>query len=178
LIKGFINLEIFLETTTDHADVIEAQLQAPTQILELNNAALQQINKLKDEFLANTSHELRTHLHGIIGIAESLIDGATGPMPEKTIANLEMIVSSGKRLASLVNDILDFAKLKHEPIDLQIHPVELRSLVQVVLELSQREHLKNVKRLICAPILHPTPCTQHLTPTKRGNCKYEMHLID
>lgn len=131
------DLEILLETTTQHADVIETQLQDQAKILEINNAALQQIDKLKDEFLANTSHELRTPLHGIIGIAESLIDGATGPLPEKTIANLEMIVSSGKRLASLVNDILDFAKLKHEPIDLQIHSVELRSLVRVVLELSQ-----------------------------------------
>lgn len=40
------------------------------------NASLQQIDQLKDEFLANTSHELRTPLNGIIGIADSLIDGA------------------------------------------------------------------------------------------------------
>ena len=131
------DLQILLETTTDHADAIETQLQNQAKILEINNAALQQIDKLKDEFLANTSHELRTPLHGIIGIAESLIDGATGSLPSKTIANLEMIVSSGKRLASLVNDILDLSKLKHEKIELQLRPVELRSLVQMVFQLSQ-----------------------------------------
>ena len=131
------DLQILLETTTEHADAIEAQLQDQAENLEINNAALQQIDKLKDDFLANTSHELRTPLHGIIGLTQSLIDGATGDLPAQTIANLEMIVSSGKRLASLVNDILDFARLKHDKFELQVQPVGLRSLVQVVLELSQ-----------------------------------------
>ena len=42
------------------------------------NERLMKIDKIKDEFLSNTSHELRTPVHGIIGISESLIDGATG----------------------------------------------------------------------------------------------------
>jgi two-component system sensor histidine kinase ChiS len=113
------------------------QLQCSFQTLESKNAELQNLNKLKDEFLANTSHELRTPLNGIIGLAESLIDGATGELPEKTKANLAMIVSSGKRLSNLVNDILDFAKLKHKNIELQIKPVGMREITDVVLFLSQ-----------------------------------------
>ncbi|RKZ91110.1 MAG: hypothetical protein DRR19_08145 [Candidatus Parabeggiatoa sp. nov. 1] len=106
---------------------------------KLNEAltALEEHNKLKDEFLANTSHELRTPLNGIIGIAQSLIDGATGELAAQTKTNLAMIVSSGKRLAALVNDILDFSKLKHKEIELQLKPVGLRELVDVVLTLSQ-----------------------------------------
>jgi two-component system sensor histidine kinase ChiS len=98
---------------------------------------MQRMDKLKDEFLANTSHELRTPLNGIIGIAESLIDGATGELDKRTKANLAMIANSGKRLSSLVNDILDFSKLKHQDIGLQLKPIELHSIVEMVLTLSQ-----------------------------------------
>jgi two-component system sensor histidine kinase ChiS len=115
----------------------EAERLRFTSELSAKNAALEQLDKLKDEFLANTSHELRTPLNGIIGIAESLIDGATGPLPEKTLSNLAMIVSSGKRLASLVNDILDFAKLKHHNLELQKMPVGVREIADVVLAISQ-----------------------------------------
>ncbi|PCK00765.1 MAG: hypothetical protein COA42_23755, partial [Alteromonadaceae bacterium] len=90
---------------------------------------LRQVDKLKDEFLANTSHELRTPLHGMIGLAESLVDGAAGDVPDNVKYNLEMIVSSGKRLGSLVNDILDFSKLKNQSLTLQKRPIDLCSIV-------------------------------------------------
>jgi two-component system sensor histidine kinase ChiS len=95
------------------------------------------MDKLKDEFLANTSHELRTPLNGIIGIAESLIDGATGQLPETTNMNLALISSSGKRLSSLINDILDFSQLKHKSLELQIKPVGIREIVYIILTLSK-----------------------------------------
>ena len=103
----------------------------------LTSSRLRQLDKLKDEFLANTSHELRTPLNGIIGLAESLRDGVTGPLPPRTNHNLSMIVSSGKRLAGLVNDLLDFAKLKNEGLVLRRAAVDLHSLVDVVLTLSK-----------------------------------------
>ncbi|MEG4860060.1 ATP-binding protein [Microcoleus sp. K1-B6] len=114
-----------------------AQLQASFTALETKNTELQRLDKLKDEFLANTSHELRTPLNGIIGIAESLIDGATGQLPEPTNFNLALISSSGKRLSSLINDLLDFSQLKHKKIELQIKSVGIREIVSVILTLSQ-----------------------------------------
>jgi two-component system sensor histidine kinase ChiS len=68
------------------------------------------LDKLKDEFLANTSHELRTPINGIIGITDSLIDGVAGALPDNAVYNLKLINSSSKRLYSLINDILDFSK--------------------------------------------------------------------
>ena len=100
-------------------------------------AQLKAADKLKDEFLANTSHELRTPLNGIIGIAESLVDGATGVLSQKTNTNLGMIVSSGRRLLALVNDILDFSKLKKKEFDLQRKAVDMQTIADVVLTLSQ-----------------------------------------
>ncbi|NES23631.1 MAG: response regulator, partial [Symploca sp. SIO3E6] len=108
-----------------------------TKLLEAQNSSLQRMDQLKDEFLANTSHELRTPLNGIIGIAESLIDGATGQLPQSTVNNLDLIVTSGRRLTQLVNDILDFSKLRHHNISLQIKPVGMREVTNVVLTLAQ-----------------------------------------
>ncbi|MDM8559806.1 two-component regulator propeller domain-containing protein [Candidatus Parabeggiatoa sp. HSG14] len=100
-------------------------------------AQLKETDRLKDEFLANTSHELRTPLNGIIGLAESLIDGAAGPITQILHSNLSMIAGSGHRLLNLVNDILDFSKLKKQEFDLQIKTIDIRSIAQVVLTLSQ-----------------------------------------
>jgi len=121
---------------TENRDLL-TQLHASYATLESKNEELQQLDKLKDEFLANTSHELRTPLHGIIGIAESLLDGATGQLPQQTRSNLVMIVGSGHRLSNLVNDILDFSKLRHKNLELQIKPLNMQAITEVVLTLSQ-----------------------------------------
>ncbi|MCP4664245.1 MAG: response regulator, partial [bacterium] len=98
---------------------------------------LREVDKLKDEFLANTSHELRTPLYGISGLAESLIDGVAGQIPPAVKSHLAMIVTSGRRLSHLVNDILDFSQLRHQSLELTRRPVDLRPLVEVVLALSR-----------------------------------------
>lgn len=104
---------------------------------QLLNERLLQIDKLKDDFLANTSHELRTPLHGIIGIAESIMEGAAGKISDSMKTNCSMIVSSGRRLAHLVDDILDFSKLKTHTLHIQQKAVDMRALTNVVLQLSQ-----------------------------------------
>lgn len=104
---------------------------------------LKRLNKLKDDFISNTSHELKTPLNGIIGIADSMIEGAVGELPEEAVVNLSMIVASGKRLFTLVNNILDFSKLKNEYIILKSQSVDLREIVNVVLLFSK--HLVNKK---------------------------------
>jgi two-component system sensor histidine kinase ChiS len=101
------------------------------------NERLLQLDKLKDDFLANTSHELRTPLNGIIGLAESLLDGVAGDLSPQIRLNLQMISDSGRRLSSLVNDILDFARLKNHRLLLELKPVKLRALVDTVLILSR-----------------------------------------
>jgi two-component system sensor histidine kinase ChiS len=124
------------------------QLQASFRALEQRNAAMGQLNaelqrldRLKDEFLANTSHELRTPLNGTIGIAESMLDGATGDLTPIQRHNLDLIVRSSYRLATLVNDLLDFSKLRYNEIQLQPQPVGIREAVEVVFA-------------FCAPQLH------------------------
>lgn len=108
-----------------------------SQELEEKNRALEQLDRLKDEFLANTSHELRTPLNGIIGIAESMLEGATGELSEFQRSNLSLVVASGRSLTQLVNDLLDFSKLKHKNIQLDVKPVGMREIADVVLTICQ-----------------------------------------
>ncbi|MBN2078655.1 MAG: SpoIIE family protein phosphatase [Spirochaetes bacterium] len=111
--------------------------------LEESNRQLLRVDRVKDEFLANTSHELKTPLTAIIGIAESLMDGAAGTLPEGTRANLSLIVTSGRRLASLINDLLDFSRLKNSDIALNLKPVDIRTLAEMPIEITR--HLKGTR---------------------------------
>ncbi|CAM2010166.1 ATP-binding protein [Acanthopleuribacter pedis] len=98
---------------------------------------LRQVDRMKDEFLANTSHELRTPLNGMIGLAESLKDGFHGPLPQAANTDLNLIVSSGKRLSHLINDILNFSLLKNGQMVMHPAAVDLHALTTVVLALSR-----------------------------------------
>ncbi len=101
------------------------------------NIALEKLDRLKDQFLANTSHELRTPLHGMIGIAESMMEDAPGQLPPQARENLSLIASSGRRLATMVNDLLDMAKIHDEGLSLAPRPVDLQALSAVAVRLSR-----------------------------------------
>lgn len=133
------------------------QLEDSFATLEAKNADLKRLDKLKDEFLTNTSHELRTPLNGIIGLAESLLDGAAGNLTETTKFNLAMIVSSGKRLANLVNDILDFSRLRHHDLNLFISAVDIYSVVEIVKIVTQ-PLLSHKEVQVVNLIAKDTPC--------------------
>ncbi len=99
------------------------------------SAQLRQVDKLKDEFLANTSHELRTPLFGMVGLAESLHDDFDQLSAKEVRRQLDFIVHNGQRIGGLVDDILDFSKLKHGELDLELKSVDLCTLTDVVLTL-------------------------------------------
>ncbi|MEM8900662.1 MAG: ATP-binding protein, partial [Bacteroidota bacterium] len=100
---------------------------------KLLNERLIQTDHLKDTFLANTSHELRTPLTGILGLSENLYEKYEKISSQNAQKDLSMIITSAKRLTSLVNDILDFSKLKTRDLNLQKKAIDLHSLVDVVL---------------------------------------------
>ena len=97
---------------------------------------LLEIDQLKDQFLANTSHELRTPLNGIIGITEWLYEKGADTSPEVLRDNLSVVISAGKRLNNLVNDIMDFSRLKNAELALHPKPLHLRPLVDIILRIN------------------------------------------
>jgi len=100
--------------------------------LELQNRRIQEANRLKSEFLANMSHELRTPLNAIIGFAELLHDGAVDPSTPQHREFLGDILSSGRHLLQLINDVLDLAKGEAGKLEFRPEEVALDQLVREV----------------------------------------------
>jgi PAS domain S-box-containing protein len=128
-------LETRVETRT-------AQLQTMNDQLSLTNAELARVTRLKDEFLANMSHELRTPLNSILGLSEVLEEGIHGSLNEYQLKSLETITRNGKHLLSLINDILDLAKIESGKIELELAPVSLRILCKSSLAFVKEQALK------------------------------------
>lgn len=95
---------------------------------------LAMLNRQKDEFLTSTSYELKTPLNGIVGITESLKDGAVGDLNYLQKYNLELVIQSGRRLNHLLDDLLVYSRLKYEPIKLHFVHVPLDGILQPIVE--------------------------------------------
>ncbi|MFO1469459.1 MAG: SpoIIE family protein phosphatase [Turneriella sp.] len=114
--------------------------------LRQKNEELTRLDKMKDDFLAVTSHELKTPLNGIIGLAGTLLDGAAGPVADTLRKNIETIKHSGQRLASLVDGILDMTEVQNKKIHIEAAPVVLRDLADEVLAVMRPA--SNLKKLL------------------------------
>ena len=106
---------------------------------------LRKFDRLKDEFLANTSHELKTPLTGIIGMAEGIYNKLDGEDKTGLGSKLQLILASGKRLSSLVDDIMDYSRLKSRDLTLYPKAIDAHALVEVVIQ--QIRHLAEAKKL-------------------------------
>ncbi|MCD6358510.1 MAG: PAS domain S-box protein, partial [Dehalococcoidia bacterium] len=93
---------------------------------------IEQANSAKSEFLANMSHELRTPLNAIIGFSELLIDEIPGSINEEQHQCLDDVLSSGKHLLGLINDVLDISKVESGKMELKMKTVILADIIESV----------------------------------------------
>jgi PAS domain S-box-containing protein len=98
-------------------------------------AELARAARAKDEFLASMSHELRTPLNGILGVTEALVEEVYGPLNERQEGALGRVGESGRHLLSLINDILDVAKVEAGKIELCPGPLDIAELCRASLRL-------------------------------------------
>jgi signal transduction histidine kinase len=110
--------------------------------LRERNEALEHADRLKSEFIANVSYELRTPLNAIIGFAEILDRQYFGPLNVRQIEYSKGIVEASQRLLALINDILDVANIEAGYLQLEVQPIEMKTLVQSVESLAH-ERLRN-----------------------------------
>lgn len=96
-------------------------------------SVLEELNRLKSDFVANISHELRTPLSSIIGFSETIASDPEMPEEMRDEFN-EIILSEGKRLAKLINDILDISKIESKTLELEKKDFEVVSLLNNILD--------------------------------------------
>jgi signal transduction histidine kinase/CheY-like chemotaxis protein len=106
------------------------ELQRQQVQLQEVNVQLEIANRHKSEFLANMSHELRTPLNAVIGFSEVLLDKMFGDLNAKQEEYLDDILSSGRYLLSLINDILDLSKVEAGMLELELGTFDLRQLLE------------------------------------------------
>jgi signal transduction histidine kinase/predicted transcriptional regulator len=107
---------------------LEQRVQDRTAELQSTNQELARATRLKDEFLANMSHELRTPLNAILGMTEGMQEEIFGIINEKQTKALQTVTSSATHLLSLINDILDVAKIESGQIQLNYDSIPLSHL--------------------------------------------------
>ncbi|HZZ44703.1 MAG TPA: ATP-binding protein [Tepidisphaeraceae bacterium] len=145
------------------------QLRSINQNLDLklnemaeSNLALYESNRLKNEFLANVSHELRTPLNSILGFAELLRDTPAAGTDPKSIRYVQNILTSGKNLLELINDLLDLAKIEAGKMEVRSEPLTLPDLFEglssILKPLTEQKKLTLDPDVATdVPILHTDP---------------------
>ena len=104
-------------------------------------------NRAKSEFLSNMSHELRTPLTSILGFSELLAEGCCGAVNDQQALYLENILTSGRDLLSLVNDLLDLVKIEAGRVELELTDVEVGPFITDILDALQTMAVKAGLRL-------------------------------
>lgn len=119
-----------IETLKSTEDILAEQKEQ----LAFVNTELQKALRSKDEFLANMSHELRTPLNAILGMTEALLDEVYGSLNPNQSHCLKIVGESGHHLLSLINDILDFAKMELGKLTLDFQPFDLKAICKGALD--------------------------------------------
>ena len=137
--------------------VVDVSLQrAAIQAREQALIAAENLARARSEFLANMSHEIRTPMNGVLGFAQ--IGKRNHQDPEKARNAFEKILTSGKQLLGVVNEILDFSKIDAGKLQVEANEMSLGEVLEHALELvAERARVKGLAlRLEKAPDLPPT----------------------
>lgn len=100
--------------------------------LQEKNIELENANLAKDRFLASMSHELRTPLNAVIGFTGTLLMKLPGPLNDEQERQLNLVRGNARHLLSLINDLLNLAKIEAGKVELSREPTECASLVREI----------------------------------------------
>jgi signal transduction histidine kinase/HAMP domain-containing protein len=128
-VKPFSDKQVaLLQTFADQAVIAIENVRLFNEIQD-KTRELEAANRHKDEFLASMSHELRTPLNAVIGFSEVLLERMFGELNAKQEEYLNDILASGRHLLSLINDILDLAKIEAGRMELDLEDFEVAQAI-------------------------------------------------
>jgi signal transduction histidine kinase/ActR/RegA family two-component response regulator len=125
------------------------ELQRFNRELHSAKEAAEAAARSKDEFLASMSHELRTPLNAVLGLSELLQEEIYGELNEKQIDALKTIETSGRHLLSLINDILEIARMGSGEVQLRPSKVDVAELCEGCVDLVRAQANKKEIRVEC-----------------------------
>ncbi len=125
-----------IENTRLYSD-LEQQVARRTDELRIALERAREADKLKGQFLASISHELRTPLNAILGFSTIMIDEMDGPITPMQREDLRTIHQNGRYLLSMIDDLLDLARIEAGRLDLEREPVDIVALARNVVETTQ-----------------------------------------
>lgn len=127
------------------------------QQIETQNQKLMEVFRLKSQFLATISHELRTPMNAIIGFSQLLLRPKCGTISHQQKDMLERILNNGKNLLMLVNEVLDYSKLQAGKLELKPELFDLERLVKVtVAEMQSLAEAKQLALKVNISLQNPT----------------------
>jgi len=105
------------------------RLRQSHQELEQTVSKLQELDRMKAEFLTNMSHEIRTPLNAILGFSDVLLQGLDGELPPQAHQDIQLIHTRGQHLLALVNDVLDISKIEAGLMEIVPKPLDIYELI-------------------------------------------------
>lgn len=139
LAQSFVRMQTSIREKIILNEKQNKELKQSLQLIQNNNQALQKADRMKDDFLATTSHKLRAPLHGMIGIAQSLQAASTKMTKAEQAKQLCLLIQSGQALSDLIDDLLDYHKMCYGHLVIHPKPIDAATAVRFAIELS--EHL-------------------------------------
>jgi signal transduction histidine kinase len=109
----------------ERVQLIEREHEARTEA-----EAARKLDRMKSMFIASTSHELRTPLNSIIGFTSLILDGISGELNTEQKEQLEIVLSSGKHLLALINDIIDLSQMESGRKNIEVSKFNLGEVVE------------------------------------------------